>query len=216
MAGLLLQRYPPARESNLEARDLVEQALKINPDDADALVGDAFTYFRELYNGWTERDTDYDTKGLGQVDRAIALAPDKMSWDILLKASIWGFRTARMRQLRRPIRASSSIQILLCCTGRAVVAKIFLGRFEQAKSDARQAMRLSPRDPRKGLWHSYIGLAEFAQGHYDDAIDEYHKGLDAGYLSYVTYSGLAAALVVTGRRKKRRPPWLKPAGSIPN
>ena len=74
----LLQQGPPTKENNIAARDLVEQALKINPDDADALVGDAHAYFRELYNGWSEHDTDYDEKVLGQVDRAIALAPDNL------------------------------------------------------------------------------------------------------------------------------------------
>ncbi len=198
----LLQQYPPTRENNIAARDLVEQALKINPEDADALVGEAFTYFRELYNGWTERDTDYDAKGLGQV-RAIALAPDNM-WGYFVKSIYLGIS-------HRPDEAVEAADTGLVINPNSAVlygarstAEIFLGRFEQAEADARQAMRLSPRDPRKGLWHSYIGLAEFAQGHYDDAIDQYHKGLDAGYLSYVTYSGLAAALVINGKTEEAK------------
>src|SRR5208283_3254193 len=63
----LLQQYPPTKVNNNAARDLVEQALKINPNDADALVGGAYTYFRELANGWTEHDTDYEAKVLAQV-----------------------------------------------------------------------------------------------------------------------------------------------------
>ena len=81
----LLQQWPPTKENNIAARDLVEQALKINPDDADALAGDAFTYFREWYNGWAEHDTDYDAKVLGQVNRAIALAPDNL-WAYFVKS----------------------------------------------------------------------------------------------------------------------------------
>ena len=41
---VLLQQWPPTKENNIAARDLVEQALKINPDDADALAGEAYTY----------------------------------------------------------------------------------------------------------------------------------------------------------------------------
>ena len=158
--------------------------------------------FRELYNGWTERDTDYDAKGLGQV-RAIALAPDNM-WGYFVKSIYLGIS-------HRPDEAVEAADTGLVINPNSAVlygarstAEIFLGRFEQAEADARQAMRLSPRDPRKGLWHSYIGLAEFAQGHYDDAIDQYHKGLDAGYLSYVTYSGLAAALVINGKTEEAK------------
>jgi adenylate cyclase len=194
----LLQVYPPTKESNAVARGLVERALRINPDDADALAGEAFTYFRELYNGWTEHDTDYDAKVLGQVDRAIALAPDNI-WGYFVKSIYLGIS-------HRPDEAVEAADTGLATNPNSAVlygarctAEIFLGRFEQAKSDARQAMRLSPRDPRKGLWHSYLGLAEFAQGRYDTSIDEYHRALDGGYQSYITYSGLAAALVLGGK-----------------
>ena len=194
----LLQVYPPTKESNAVARGLVEQALRINPDDADALAGEAFTYFRELYDGWTEHDTDYDAKVLSRVDRAIALAPDNM-WGYYVKSIYLGIS-------HRPDEAVEAADTGLATNPNSAVlygarstAEIFLGRFEQAKSDARQAMRLSPRDPRKGLWHSYLGLAEFAQGRYDTSIDEYHRALDGGYQSYITYSGLAAALVLGGK-----------------
>ena len=65
--------------------------------------------------------------------------------------------------------------------GARSFADVFLGRYEQAKSDAQQAMRLNPRDPRKAFGNVYLGLAEFAQGHYDAGIDEYRKALDIGY-----------------------------------
>ena len=44
------------------------------------------------------------------------------------------------------------------------------------------------------------GVTEnLAQGRYDTSIDEYHRALDGGYQSYITYSGLAAALVLGGK-----------------
>jgi adenylate cyclase len=70
----------PALFSNKEtvnaARTLYEQALAIDPDNAMAIAGDAFTYWREYLFGWGNSGTDYDAKILGQADRAIALAPD--------------------------------------------------------------------------------------------------------------------------------------------
>ena len=65
-------------------------------------------------------------------------------------------------------------------------------------------MRLSPRDPRTGLWHTYIGLAELAQGHYDTAVDEYHSALDTGYRRTFTYWGLTAALVLDGKMEEAK------------
>ena len=57
---------------------LFEQALKIDPNDADALAGEAeYLYAMSIFT-WTNPQTDYDAKVIGQADRAIALAPDNM------------------------------------------------------------------------------------------------------------------------------------------
>jgi tetratricopeptide (TPR) repeat protein len=60
-------------------------------------------------------------------------------------------------------------------------------------------MRLSPRDPRIGVWYLQIGSAELEQGHYDVAIDDLHKSLDAGYRAYMVYGNLAAAYALAGK-----------------
>ncbi len=57
------------------ARALFEQALKIDPNDADALAGEALCYVDERFF-FANPGTDYDAKVIGQADRAIALAPD--------------------------------------------------------------------------------------------------------------------------------------------
>ncbi len=71
-----LQQQKMTKENNNAARAWFEQALKIDPNDTDALVGDADTYMIEYSLGWTTTETDYDQKILAQADRAIALAPD--------------------------------------------------------------------------------------------------------------------------------------------
>jgi adenylate cyclase len=71
--------------------------------------------------------------------------------------------------------------------------------FEQAKSDIRQAMRLSPRDPKMGSWIFNIGGVEIEQGHYDAAIDEIHKSIEAGFRSYIPYAVLAASYALKGK-----------------
>ena len=65
-------------ESYNAARVIFEQALKVDPNEADALAGDAFTYYAEYIFGWGNSKADYDAKILGQADRAIALARDNV------------------------------------------------------------------------------------------------------------------------------------------
>jgi len=38
-------------------------------------------------------------------------------------------------------------------------------------------MRLSPRDPFAGFWYVFLGDAELGLGHFDAAIDAYHKSI---------------------------------------
>ena len=83
--------------------------------------------------------------------------------------------------------------------GPRSTAKAALGQFEQAKSDAQHAMRLSSHDPMIGVFHIHSGDAELGLGHFDAAIDEYHKAIDSGYRPFFAYADLAAAYALQGK-----------------
>jgi tetratricopeptide (TPR) repeat protein len=72
-------------------------------------------------------------------------------------------------------------------------AEVVLERNAQAKSDLQQAARLSPRDPAMGNWHSLLCWAENGLAHFDAAIDECHKSIEAGFRAFFTYHALADA-----------------------
>jgi adenylate cyclase len=162
------------------ARPLFEQALAIDPNYPDALAGDAMTYMVDYLYGWSPAGTDYDEKVIGQADRAIALAPD----------DVRGYYPKSV-YLRMSNRANEAVQV--ANDGLAVnpnsnqlygarsAAEVSLGRFEQAKSDAQESIRLSPRDPQVGLRYITLGDAEVGLGHLDAAIEEYQKAVDVGY-----------------------------------
>jgi hypothetical protein len=56
-----------------------------------------------------------------------------------------------------------------------VIGSVLITGIEQAEADIKRAIRLSPRDPGTGFWHVDLGDAEINLGHFDVAIDEYHK-----------------------------------------
>ena len=47
-----------------------------------------------------------------------------------------------------------------------------------------------------------LGDAELGLGHFDAAIDEYKKAIDAGWRAYQPYRGLAAAYALDGRMEE--------------
>ena len=182
---------------------MFERALAIDPNYAAALAGNAYTYMVDYTYGWTNPQTDYDAKILAQTDRALALAPDTLA--------AYSAKCAYLFLSHRANEALSAADAALAVNPNFAplysargVAETSLGRFEQAKSDLRQAMRLSPRDPKTGIWHMQVGSAELGEGRYDASIDEQHKALDAGYRTYIPYTLLAAAYALAGETDEAR------------
>ena len=180
------------------ARAWFEQALKIDPNDPDALAGAAYTHFQDFALGWPNPEIDYEAKVLGQADRAIALAHDNL-WAYYVKANY-------LTITKRPTEAVASADVGLAIDpnfARLYVARAlaesFLGRNEQAISDVQQAMRLSPHDPEVGFWHGILGSAELGRQHYDAAIDEEQRAIDGGWRPFFVYSTLAAAYALAGK-----------------
>ena len=194
----LLQGYPTTREHNDAARALFERALAIDPNDAAALAANARTYTLDFVYGWTDPKTDYDAKIIGQADRALALAHDTM--EAYIAKATYLFVSHRENEALEVADAGLAVDpnYARLYASRAV-AETGLGQFEQAKSDLRQAMRLSPRDPEMGFWIFAIGDVELGQGHYGVGIDGIHKGIEAGFRNFIPYADLAAAYALDGR-----------------
>ena len=195
------QQEPRTRENNNAAQALFEQALKIDPNETDALAGDAYAYYVEYSRGWATAGTDYEAKILGQANRAIALAPDNV-WAYYVKS---GYLTISQRANEGLSAADAGLAINPddppLYRARSL-AENALGRYEQAKSDVQQAIRLSPRDPMIGIWLLSLGDAELGLGHFDAAIDEYKKAIDAGWRAYQPYRGLTAAYALEGKMEE--------------
>ena len=187
----------PTKENNTAIRSLFEQALKIDPNDADAMAGDAGTYMQEHAFGWANPVTDYDEKIIGQADRSLALEPDTMTAYTAKSLYLTGSNRPKegLRVADAGLAINPNFATLYAARSNA---HTYLGHFQQAKSDIQEAMRLSPRDPRFGQWHNFMADAELGLGDYDGAIGEASKAIDAGYRTYFAYLNLAAAQAFKG------------------
>jgi TolB-like protein/class 3 adenylate cyclase len=199
--ALLLSEYRQGanREEIVHAAQaLFERAIAIDADNPDALADAAFTYFLDYFNEWRSAATDYDAMVLGQVERAIALAPDNV-WAYCVKSFyLNGSRRQNegVRAIGEGLAINPNYPKLYHARG---YAEVILGRYDQAKSDILQAMRLSPRDPDTNSWRTNLADAEIGLGHFDHAIDLLHQAIDAGYRSSLPYGELAAAYALAGK-----------------
>ena len=190
------------REMNAKARALFDRGLHIDPNDADALAGSAYTYYVDYIDGWGNPGVDYEAKVLGQADRAIALAPDN--------ARGYSVKGSYLSMSRRPREGLAAADAGLAINPNFVtlfvsrsLAELSLARYEQAKVDAQLAMQLSPRDPLLGYFHLQMGGAELGLGHADAAIDQLRQAIDAGKI-FIVYEGLAAAYAQAGKMERAR------------
>jgi adenylate cyclase len=195
----LQQPQNERRESEKEAQALFDRALKIDPNDADALAGSAIYYFDEYLFGWGDPKTDYDAKILGQADRAIALDLNNVL-AYQAKGLYLSLGSHRYSEALGVTDAGLAINPnFVGLFSPRIVAENSLGQFEQAKVDADRAMRLSPRDPHIGSFHVELGDAEINLGHFDVAIDEYRKAIDSGFHTFFAYANLSAAYAHSGK-----------------
>jgi tetratricopeptide (TPR) repeat protein len=130
--------------------------------------------------GWANPETDYEAKVLGQVDRAIALAP-RNPWNYSTKSvylTLTGHPNEGLRVADEALAINPNYAAEYAYRS---IAELRLHRFAEAKAGLQQAMRLSPRDPRMGPWHDWTAEAELGLGHFDAAIEEVNKAIDSGY-----------------------------------
>jgi len=201
------QSYPQPpkekRDSHYAALALFDQALKADPNDADALAGEAFTHMALFTFGETGAEANLDAKIIDPADRAIALAPDDMRAYVAKSfyLAVTGRAAEALRSADSGLTINPNSAPLL---DARTLAEIVLGRFEQAKSDSERAMQLSPRDPEIPNRLMNLGMAELGLGHFDAAVVEFQKAIDAGDHSFIPHANLSAAYALAGKTDKAK------------
>jgi adenylate cyclase len=197
MRGLALLNQTIAKASSYEARDLFEQALTLDPANADALAGAARVDTSDYIYGWSDQNVDLYGRAMQRANQALLLNPDQASAHyakavllmIKLKPNDAASANEVIAEAEATLRADPSF-------ARAyhsmAVGEMLLGRYERSMGDLEQAMRISPRDTYLGTWHMEMGRQLLALGRTDAAVQEGLKAIDLGYRTVLGYAALAA------------------------
>jgi adenylate cyclase len=131
------------KEQNDAAIALFEQALKIDPNESDALAGLALAYARSKLRRWNP-ETNYAAKILDLSERAIELDPNNVT-AYLAKAFYMGF-AHNWNEVIRIANAGLTIDpnsaALYAARG---TAEGMVGRYDDRISDLETSRKLSPR-----------------------------------------------------------------------
>ena len=200
MRARAVTNRPTSMASMIEARELFDKAVQLQPNNVDALAGLATTYLFEVLN-------DYYPAGNEQrLERAHELLAQALAIDgqhlaalkaksALLRAKGQfneGIATARMVLAQNPGEPWAYKEIGL--------STLYLGRPGEALDWFAKAERIGPRDPGQWTWLSSKGHALILLGRDNEAIAALRVALNANPKASDTYALLAAAYALAGNK----------------
>jgi adenylate cyclase len=187
----------PTKESITSARDYFERAIKLDPQNAEAMVGLAYARIRATFYGWSIAAEDKPAAQIDLLTKATAINPGY--------AFAYYVKSVALRLTKEypEALAAAETEVALdpnSAYGYAAIGRVegLLGRCEQSITHIKQAFALSPRDPYSGFWYASLGLAEFCRGRLDAAIEQFKRAISSGYPTYFPYAYLAGAEAAKG------------------
>ncbi|MEA2859053.1 MAG: adenylate cyclase [Methylobacteriaceae bacterium] len=199
MRGTAALNRPSSQQSMIQARTLFNDALAIEPNNADALAGLATTLVFEFVNGYYESGGEERLrKAADFLERALTLAPHHLTG---LKAS-----AALARAQGRFEDAIAVANGVLSenpgepwAYKELGLADMYLGRLDEALDWFAKAERIGPRDPARWTWLDGRGQALILLGRDEEAVRSLILASEANPRSAGTQALLAAAYALVGR-----------------
>jgi adenylate cyclase len=192
------------KDNAVRAVALFRQALDIDPDNVEALIGIASTLIYQVLNLYqTEQREALLDEAEHLISRALTLAPDHI-----------GVLKARAALLRARGRFADAV-----IANRAVIArnpgeptaynelglsKLYLGATREAVEWFRRADRIAPTDPTRWTWLQGLGRALMQLGEHEEAVEALRQAVESNPGSRRGRAFLAAAEALAGNMPQAR------------
>jgi TolB-like protein/cytochrome c-type biogenesis protein CcmH/NrfG len=156
------------RQDNMVAQALLEKAIRIDPNYGQALGLLAASHLFSAHMGWADMT---DAIPVGERAALAAIRADSEDpWAHYALATVYLFTRNfedSLAEFELAIRLNPSFSP---ARGYYGVALAYCGRWQEGDTAARQALRLSPRDPFAAVYCGVAAYAQFIGGNYDEAI----------------------------------------------
>jgi TolB-like protein/cytochrome c-type biogenesis protein CcmH/NrfG len=181
-----------------KARALFQQALGLEPENVEALVGLATADSHMASSFMTDERATYLARAEQAVLKALAHAPNHAKAHLFLGRVY--MHTGRAEQAIAECEHAIELDRNLApAYWTMATAKIFVGRAEESEALIGQAYRLSPRDVLAYNWCFIAGAAKLYLGRDDEAVAWFRRGIDANRTYPALHFYLASALALQGR-----------------
>ena len=182
------------REANVQARQLFEQAIALDPEYAEAYAFLGRTYLTEVVNQWSgpstiEKVFTYGQKAV-ELDESQPTAHETLAYALLGKKQ----HDEAISEARKAISYDPNFADAYLSLGEILG---FAGQPAEAVPLIEQAMRLNPRYEPKYLWA--LGHAHRLLGNNEEAISFFKRVVTRNPDHLVAHLMLAASYIETGQ-----------------
>jgi tetratricopeptide (TPR) repeat protein len=186
-----------------KARPHFDRALDLDPDNVEALVQRALVDLVLAANWLSDDRAERLRSAESDLGKALRLRPENPAAHASLGASrMYGNRA--LQGIAECERALAIDRNYANAHGWIGLGKIYVGRNEETEAHILEALRISPRDTRVGVWAFIAGGAKFYSGRDEEAVAWLSRSIEL-YPTFPTpHFFLAAALARLGRLEEAR------------
>lgn len=190
------------REDNRLARALLERAIALDPNYAQALAVFAVSTMFGARMGW--EDAAVAVPVAERAAHGAVRADGEDPWAYLALATIH-LRRGRFEDslaaFETALRLNPNFSLALGCYGLVLSG---VGRWQEGADAARRALRLSPRDPFSAIFNGVAAYAEFVGCNYEEAVRLAREGVRQRPEFAGGYRILTAAAAMAGDKELAR------------
>jgi TolB-like protein/Tfp pilus assembly protein PilF len=187
---------------NAQAKDLFDSALRLDPDNVEAMVGKAQCLAVGVNNRWSASVVEDKKQAIDLIDRVLSKSSASARAHTI-KGSIllFGHPDEALAEYDAALEIDPNYPTAY---GGKAITLIVSGRAREAFSPAQLALRLSPRDPFAFLWRYWLCHAHLHLHEYGEAIEECRRSVNLNNLYWYAYVDLVSAYGTTGQLEQAR------------
>jgi TolB-like protein len=163
------------KEDNIQAQGLLEKAIAIDLNYAQALAVLAISHNFGAHMGWEDKATAFPVAERAAL--AAVRSDSEDPWAHLAIATVYGHQgrfADAFAEYEATLRLNPNFSLALGYYGLTLS---YVGRWQEGAKAARRALRLSPRDPFSAICSGVAAYAEFVGRNYEEAMRLAREGI---------------------------------------
>ncbi len=189
-------------DDNRQAETWLRRSTELDPKLARAHMCLARLLFGRCWYGWSDNIARDLAAAQTEAERAVALDDREpyAHYALFLVRLGSGQHQQALAEAQRAIDLSPNFALGHFALG---MTRIFIGRFAEALDPLLRCLRLNPRDPQAYLFVSFMALAQYHLGNYEEAVHYAEQAL-SGRRLYAVLRTFLASLGQLGRTEEAK------------